>query len=147
MKIFLIGTPCTGKTTFIKKNKSKYRDFSLFDCDNYMSGESDYRKIEQNIPDHSVYFCGMSSLFDPKKYDNSLMTLIVIIPLDELERNVESRIQKLGGVWTGPFAHFGTIVCDPNFGRNTLIKFSKEMNIPTFSSISQAIDSLYVVNY
>lgn len=142
MKIWINGTPCTGKTYFIKAHKAKYRSFDLVDCDDYKPLEQDCSKILETLQDNTVFFSGGFC----KPFCKEVAFLTVIIPLQDLERNVQLR-KQLYGDWAGSFSHLNSLIHSPEFGRNSLINLSKKFDVPIFDSIEKAIDSVFVLNY
>lgn len=130
MKVYIMATPCSGKTTYIKKTK-KFDNIVLHDHDAY---DSCYAKKLFELPENSCILGRVN-----ETHQEGIIYLTVIIPMEELERNLASRIAKEPNHgWN----NLDLILNHPTDGRFKLEEVSKRFNIPIFQSFTEALLSL-----
>lgn len=126
-KYYIMATPCSGKTTFIKKHS--FDDIILYDMDDFEQPKT--YTIFKNIKEdkskiHIVFGRPHNPNFKICNY------LSVKIPLNTLERNIRERAEKSpNNLWTS-LRKIKPI-------RNSLIKISKQNNIKIFESFDDVI--------
>lgn len=147
-KFYILSTPASGKTTFIKQYGHLYRPFEIYDFD-WLKPYRDYRALDQ-LPDKSVVLGGLSGKglkFDPEK----CAYLSVILPESQLLKLISARRRDCSwGVWPFRFRKKNQEGTGWDSKERILqsyadlIEVTERHGIPSFSSFVEALE--YILN-
>lgn len=131
-KAYIMGTPCSGKSTFIRKNIYRYKSLVLYDHDNPSIGPNDYNPLYK-LPPLSCIFGGCH-----KPNMDEFIYAVVLLEHDVFWKYIESRKKNdpTNG-WTElAFTH-------RDVGYYALRTIAQEYEIPVFQTFERALD--YVI--
>lgn len=132
-KFYLLATPASGKTFFIKHWKGKYKNLILHDLDT-LKPYRDYRALDA-LPNNSVIFGGIAGK-NLEVSENKDIYISVVKPEKAFIRNVKKRqlLQTRRRNWNTLETVLGA--------RDELIEFSEAHNIPVFTTFKSALEHL-----
>lgn len=141
---YILATPASGKTTFLKNNGKQHGNLIVYDLDKVKKETSaqyrTYKAFEQ-LPENTAILGGRTSgtiKYNPEK----CIYVAVIIPEQELFRNVELR-SKDKKAKKNKWRKKENVIK----AYNELKQFVEKENIPCFSSFQEAIDYINYTYY